>query len=284
LALLGGCAGAPQSSRVKPLLIDGQTPQAILGGKEMARINKRIPEAYRRDVARAEAFGRTIHAYYKLAHDAGKLVAPGGRSPFSYPAAGWVTEHTSKGLRFSFIVKKKDKIGIAAQVTRGREGLDVHRLSPPGALNSDQLALWQARNTAYEGHFKPCSRNYAPTVMPVSAKGNPFIYVFLLPVGTNLNTLYLGGYHRVIVSPNGRTELENHAYTHDCITLHRRDKGAEARLTESVSDSPTAPQVFASLRYDLPIEVKTLGNGLSWQVKDGTISLLSKHEETGSLH
>lgn len=275
LALLGGCAGTPTPSRTVPLLIDGQTPRAILGEREMDRIGKQIPDSYRQNVEQAEAFGRTIHAYQKLARDAGKLVAPDGRSPFSYPAAGWVTEHTPKGLRLSFIVKEKDKIGIAAQVTRSRKGLNRHHLSPPGALSSDQLALWEARNTAYEGHFKPCSRHYTPTVMSVSVAGTPFIYVFLLPVSTDRNTLYLGGYHRVTVSPDGRTDLENHAFTHGCITLHRRNKDAVARVTETVSNSPTAPQVYASLRYHLPIRVKTQGNGLDWRVKNGRITLLS---------
>src|SRR5690625_2772171 len=96
LAVLGGCVTSQKAKQGEPLLIDGQTPRAILGDAEIARINEQVPESYRQNVAQAEAFGRTIHAYQKLAHDAGRLVAPGGRSPFSYPAAGWVTEHTGK--------------------------------------------------------------------------------------------------------------------------------------------------------------------------------------------
>lgn len=275
--LLSGCVSTSgQGGSQAPLLIAGETPRAILGSKEIARLDKNIPDNYRKDVRRAEAFGRMIHAYDRLARKAGELVAPGGNAPFSFPAAGWVTQRTQKGLRLSFVVKEQKQIGIAAEVTRMQSGgeLETNRFSPPRSLSTRQLALWKARKTAYSSRFKPCARHYTPVIMIARISGQPFIYAFLLPASADSSTLYLGGYHRVVVSPDGNVTLENHAFTHGCITLHRREKDAVARVTEVINNSPTAPQVYASLRYDLPIRVKTLGNGLTWRIENGRITLV----------
>lgn len=281
LALSSGCVHPPPPLKTQvPLSIANQTPAEILGKHEIARIEQNIPMVYRQNVQRAEAFGRTIYAYDRLARRAGGLVAPGGRSPFSYPPAGWVTVRSNEGLRLSFVVKEGTKIGVAAEVTRTQDGLEPRRLSPPRALSHLEIALWKARRAAYSDPIEqPCSRRYNPVVMPVSVEGTAFIYAFLLPASADPGTIYLGGYHRVIVSPDGDAALESHAFTHGCITLHRQGKEAVARVTEVVSDSPTAPQVYASLRYDLPIRVKTLGNGLAWRVEQGRITLVSKSEK-----
>lgn len=274
--LLAGCTSTTPPAGHARLTIAGQTPREILGAQEVARIGRAIPTTFQHDVKRAEAFGRTIYAYDRLARRAGRLIAPGGRSPFSYPAAGWIIERSDKGLRVSFIVKEGTRIGIAARVTRTPDGLESRRLSPPRALSPFQLALWKARRVAYAREFETCSRRYNPVIVPTGVVNTPFIYVFLLPASASPSTIYLGGYHRVIVSPDGNVALERHAFTHGCITLHQKQKDAVARVTEVVSDSPTAPQVYASLRYDLPIRVKTLGNGLSWRIEDGRITLVSK--------
>lgn len=278
LVLATGCVSTsqPTKEQTAALLIANQTPEAILGKQETTRIKRNIPAPYRNNVMRAEAFGSTIYAYDRLALDAGKLVVPDGRSPFSYPPAGWVTVQGLEGLQLDFIVKQGTKIGVAAEVTRTSEGLASRRLSPPRALSQLELALWKARRAAYAEKFDSCSKHYKPVVMPVSIEGSPFVYAFLLPASADPRTIYLGGYYRIVVSPDGQAALERHAFTHGCITLHGSGKGSVASVTEVVSDSPTAPQVYASLRYDLPIRVKTLGNGLSWRVENGRISLVSK--------
>ncbi|MGH8274964.1 MAG: hypothetical protein ACRES9_12075 [Gammaproteobacteria bacterium] len=274
-ALLAGCAGTPpaNSGMKAPLLIAGLPPKAILPQTELARIAHDIPAKHRQKVIRAEAFGRLVYTRDQLAEQAGRRIAPSGQSPFDYPPAGWVTERTRAGLRLSFIVKEQNKIGVAAEVTRTNGGLKVHRFSTPRPLIPEEIALWKARQVAYSSQFKPCSKRYNPVIVPVRIKGESFIYVFLLPASANPDTVYLGGYHRIVVTPDGKAVLEDHAFTHGCITLRRNAKSVAAKVTEIVSNTPTAPQVYASLRYDLPVRVETVNNKLSWRIKNGHISL-----------
>ncbi len=276
-ALLGACASSPRPPPPQaPLVIAGRAPQTILGQKESARIAGAIPSAYQKNVTRAETFGQVIFDYDRLARDAGKLVAPNGQAPFSFPPAGWLTERTRSGLRLLFIVHEKSKLGVAAEVTDAGDGLNLRRITPPRKLTIRENILWKARELAYSSKFKPCAKRYDPVIVPVRAEGDHFVDVFLLPASADPRTIYLGGYQRIVVSPDGNIILEAHAFTHGCITLHGNGKAAGARVTEIVSDAPTAPQVYASLRYGLPIHVRTLGNGLSWLVEDGHISLEGK--------
>ncbi|MGH8160634.1 MAG: hypothetical protein ACRESR_00505 [Gammaproteobacteria bacterium] len=276
-ALLGACASGPPAPQPRaPLVIAGRTPQTILGKKELTRIASSVPASRQKNVTRAEAFGQIIYRHDRLAREAGRLVAPNGETPFSFPPAGWLTERTPSGLGLVFIVHENRKLDVAAEVTDTGAGPDLHRVTPPRALTVPESILWKARQIAYSSKFKPCAKRYNPVVVPVREHGERFIDVFLLPASADPHTIYLGGYQRVVVSPDGNAILEAHSFTHGCITLHSSGKTTGAKVTEIVSETPTAPQVYASLRYGLPIYVQTLGNGLSWLVKDGKVSLEGK--------
>ncbi|MGH8224980.1 MAG: hypothetical protein ACRER1_02340 [Gammaproteobacteria bacterium] len=275
--LLGACANtSTPATNEAPLLISGHNPQAILSAPEMTRIADKTPPAFRDAVLRAEAFGRTIYTHDRLATEAGNLVAPGGHSSFREPLAGWLTENTSAGLTVNFLVKHQDTLAIAAEITRVQGKLQLRQPSPPRNLTSQEMILWQARQRAYTAKFKACAKRYNPVVIPARLSGVDLIYVYLLPASADPNTVYLGGYQRIAIGPDGSQILEEHAFTHGCITLQRNAQTTGVRVTELVSDSPTSAQVYASLRYDLPVYVETSSNGLHWKVEDGMITLVKK--------
>ncbi|MGH8426604.1 MAG: hypothetical protein ACRES7_01305 [Gammaproteobacteria bacterium] len=255
------------------LQIDGLTIDKLLASDELKRIDHDTPEQYRGDVISSEALGKVVYAHDSLATAAGELVAPGGRSTLGYPAAGWITERTPEGLRVIFIVKLQQGLGIAAEVNQapGSGKPQLHTLSPPRALTPTEEALWQARQLAFNAHFKPCAKHYNPVVIPISAQGNGAFYVYLLPVSADPGLIFLGGYYRITVNADGSRILDTHAFTHACVTLHRNPKATGAGVSELMSPTPTPPQVYASLRYGLPVYVATATNSVVWNVKDGRI-------------
>lgn len=276
-ALLSACAGTSAPSEGgPPLLISGRSPQVILSAREISRIYENMPAKFHDAIVRAEAFGRTVYAHDRLADEAGSLVAPGGHPAFGEPPAGWLTERTSAGPTVNFLVNRQNTLAVAAAVTRAHGQLQMRQFTPPRNLSPQEMILWQARQLAYTAKFKACSQHYDPVVIPARVGGVDLIYVYLLPASADPTTIYLGGYQRITIGPDGDQILEEHAFTHSCVTLHRNAKTEGVRVTELVSDSPTSVQVYASLRYGLPVYVETASNGLDWKVEDGRITLVKK--------
>lgn len=278
-ALAAGCAG-PRASTTSlgtasgaPLKIDDLRPAAILSQKELSRISKKIPAEFRGDVIAAESLGRIVYAHERLAATAAALVAPGGHASFASAPAGWVTERTHDGLRVAFVVKSDDSLRVAAEVTQknGESKPQVRRFQEPRALTPTESLLWHARQLAFTAPIKPCSSQYNPVVVPLEARGKNLFYVFLLPVAADANVMFFGGYYRITISSDATRILDTHAFTHSCIQLRRNPKAVAAGLTEVISDSPTTPQVYASLAYEIPVEVATSDNGILWKIKDGAI-------------
>lgn len=274
--LLAGCVGTSAPAENTLILIAGRTPQAVLSDREIGRIDRRTPAGHHQAIVRAEAFGRAVYERDRLADEAGDLVAPGGHPSFSEAPAGWLTEHTPAGLAVEFLVKQRNSFAVAAEVVRRHGKLHVRPFTPPRNLSPQEMILWQARELAYTAKFKACSKRYNPVVIPARVEGIDLIYVYLLPASSDPDTIYLGGYQRIAVGPDGKQILEEHAFTHGCVTLHRNANTAGMRVTELASDSPTSAQVYASLRYGLPVYVETVSNGLNWKVQDGRVTLVRK--------
>lgn len=279
-ALAAGCAGPPASTgghkavSVTPLKIDGLTPAAILRRKELSRISKGTPAEFRGDIIAAESLGRVVHAHELLAITAAALIAPGGHASFADPLAGWITERTDKGLMVAFVVKSGGSLRVAAEVTQRNDESKLHarRLAELRALTPGETTLWHARQLAFTAPFKSCAPQYNPVVIPLEAQGKNLFYVYLLPVSSNPDVMFFGGYYRITISGDGTQILDTHAFTRSCIELHRNPKAIAAGVTEVLSDSPTTPQVYASLAYAIPVDVVTSDNGVLWKVENGAIS------------
>lgn len=274
LLLAAGCASQTATSG-KQLLIDGQTLASLLPASQRHQIKNSIPERYRGDVLIAQAMGHLLDAHQKKAVEATNayLAKVGRHRPH---LNGWLVVRENGVEKVLFITKHNTTpyvAAIASKVHKG--GARIKVLHTPRKLDSEESALWQARELAFQAKMKPCSKQYHPVVLPVTAAGVNEIYVYLLPLAST-DKIVLGGYYRVRINARGTRILDTHAYTHACLEVERRPQAIGAGVTELESPTPTAPQVYANLRYKLPIYVSTNQNRLRWKIEQGRISLLKK--------
>lgn len=272
--LLAGCAATPSAppsgTTRSSLRIDGQAPASLLAPGESARIDKQIPSQYRGPVLVAEALGAVIYRHERLAAGAARTITAASEP------AGWLGERVRGRLNVLFLIHAKGGLAVAAEASAGTnpDEPSLRRLHPPRALTPQELILWRARQLAFSAHITPCAGQYNPAVVPIHAAGTDQIYVYLLPASTKPGRIFLGGYYRITVSADGNRLLATHAFTHSCLALQRRRATVAASVTEVKSNTPTAPQIYASLRYGLPVYVATAGNGLVWKVAKGIVTLV----------
>ena len=193
---------------------------------------------------------------------------------------GWLVVRKNGAEEVLFITRRDTTTPYIAAIASHvrKEGARIKILKRPRTLDAGETALWKARTLAFQAKMKPCSKQYQPVVLPVTAAGVKEIFVYLLPLAP-AGKIVLGGYYRVRINAQGTRILDTHAYTHACLEVERRPKAIGAGVTELESPTPTAPQVYANLRFNLPIYVKTTGNDLRWKIEQGRITLLSKPAE-----
>lgn len=274
LALTAGCASRPARPANK-LLIDGQPLSKLLPAAERHQVDNEIPGQYRGDVMIAQVIGHVLVRHQKVAVEASDAYLDNaGKNPPKL--AGWLMIHRDGGLRVLFIahIHGTPRVVATASHIHGKTAA-IKRLGSPRALTREESALWKARTLAFHAKMTPCSKEYHPVVIPVTAAGKKEIYVYLLPLAPS-NRIMLGGYYRIKINAQGTQILDTHAYTHACLEVARKPGAIGAGVTEIKSPAPTAPQVYANLRYRLPIYVTTVQNHRRWKIERGRISLLGK--------
>lgn len=274
LAATSGCA-TQSASPGKQLLIDGQTLASLLPKSQRRQIRDSIPERYLSDALVAQAMGQLLDKHQQLAVEASNayLAKLGKRSP---KLDGWLVVRENGVQKVLFITLRGGTPYIVATASDVRKnGARIRALKTPRMLDTTETALWKARTLAFEAKMKPCSKQYHPVVVPVTAAGVNEIFVYLLPLAP-AGRIVLGGYYRIRINAQGTRILGTHAFTHACLEMERRPGAVGAGVTEVQSPTPTAPQVYANLRYQLPVFVTTTGNQLRWKIAQGRISLLSK--------
>ena len=274
LAVTAGCATGPARSG-KTLLIDGQPLSSLLPAAERHRVDTKIPGQYRGDVLIAQAIGGVLVRHQEAAVEASDayLKSRGQNPP---KLAGWLIIRRNGAPRVLFIARRHGAPRVVATASHIHgETATVKRLGSPRALTGEETALWKARALAFQAKMTPCSKEYHPVVIPVTAAGKKEIYVYLLPLAPR-NKIMLGGYYRIEINAQGTQILDTHAYTHACLEVTRKPGAVGAGVTEVKSPAPTAPQVYANLRYHLPIYVTTVQNHRRWKIERGRITLLEK--------
>ncbi len=274
LVATSGCATRSASSG-KQLLIDGQTLASLLPESQRRHIRNSIPKRYRGDALVAQALGRLLDEHQQAAVDASNayLAKLDGRNPH---LDGWLVVRENGTQKVLFITRHNGTPYVAATARDMRkDGARIEVMKTPRTLNPGETALWKARTLAFQAKMKACSKQYNPVVVPVTAAGVNEIFVYLLPLAPS-NRIMLGGYYRVRINAQGTRILDTHAFTHACLEMRNRPGAVGASVTEVQSPTPTAPQVYANLRYKLPVFVTTTGNNLRWKIEQGRISLLSK--------
>ena len=274
LLLASGCASQPTSAG-KQLLIDGQALSSLLPAQQRRQIKNTIPERYQGDALIAQAMGQLLDDHQQIAVDATNayLAQTGEKRPH---LAGWLVVRRHGAEEVLFITRHDSTPYVAAIASNVRKNnARIKVLGKPRMLDAEEMALWKARTLAFQAKMQSCSKQYHPVVLPVTAAGVNEIYVYLLPLAP-ADKIVLGGYYRVRINAQGTRILNTHAYTHACLEIGRRPQAIGAGVTEMESPTPTAPQVYASLRYNLPVYVTTTGNHLRWKIDQGHISLLSR--------
>lgn len=282
LALLGGCATQPkapsQTGRLR-LSVDGQSIAAILSSAETTHISAHIPAKFQGQVLSAEALGTVVYRHAALVAAAAGRIGREQQWAGNTRPAGWLTERGDKRLRMLFLVHGRANTVRIAAIAMAQDAtmteVRIKKLTPPRPLSKSESALWRARQLAYSAKITPCTKRYNPVVIPVRAKNASELYVYLLPESQDPQRVFLGGYYRVAINDLGNRIVATHAFTRACLALRRGPGDVAASVTERKSNTPTAPQVYASLRYGLPIYVATVTNGLRWKVVKGRIELLN---------
>jgi hypothetical protein len=279
LAVTPGCATQSTPSG-KQLLIDGRTLASLLPDSQRQQIRNTIPGDYQGDALIAQAMGQLLDEHQRIAVAASNayLARLGDRRP---QLAGWLVVRERGAQEVLFITRINGTPYVAA-IARDvkKDAASITILDTPRALDSGETALWRARSLAFRAKMKACSKQYSPVVIPVTAAGMNEIYVYLLPLAP-AGKIVLGGYYRVRINAQGTRILDTHAFTHACLEMERRPGAVGAGVTEMQSPTPTAPQVYANLRYNLPVFVTTTANRLRWKIAQGRISLLSKPAASG---
>jgi hypothetical protein len=282
-ALVAGCATAPRKPTLAAKVtrshvrVDGVALAKLLPAGELTRISREVPAAARGEAASNEAVGGALYAHYRLAVAAGRQLAPHGRSILAWPPAGWLIERTAQGLRIAFVVRMAKGFGIGATALAAPEGQtpQLQKIVPPRVLSDNEAKLWGARQLAFSAQFSPCSARYLPVMIPVAAGTHRNIDVYLLPSGPGRGQIFLGGYYRVVVNDSGGKILATHRFGKSCHTINGKAAAQGVQTTLNGSESPTIPEVFASLRYGRPVYVTTAANGALWKVSNGKIYFVS---------
>lgn len=275
LSLTAGCASKPQTGGEGSLLIGGQSIKALIPASERERIDGAFQPGYRGNLLIAEAMGAEIAQRQRLAVNASHVYMAQSEAQ-RVQLAGWLVTRKSGEIAVLFIAKDDDKaprVVAVAHATMDQAKPRLDTLRSPRPLSDEETALWQARGLAFSAKISPCTRSYHPVVIPVVAAGKKQIFVYLLPLAP-AGTMMLGGYYRIKTNARGTQILDTHGYTRACLKMHRKPKAVGIAVTENESPTPTAPQVYANLRYGLPVYVTTSKNDLQWEIKQGRISSL----------
>lgn len=277
LCLAAGCASKPQAGGEKSLLIGGQSINALISAAERKRIDNSFEPGYRGNLLIAQAMGAEIAHRQRLAVSASDVYMAQPEAQRTQ-LAGWLVTRKSGKLEVLFIAQganKSPRVVATAQATTDQVKPRLDTLHSPRPLTGEETALWQARRLAFTAKISPCTKSYHPVVIPVEAAGNKQIFVYLLPLAP-AGTMMLGGYYRIKINARGTRILDTHGYTRSCLKMHRNPKAVGIAVTENESPTPTAPQVYANLRYGLPVYVTTSKNNLQWEINQGHISTLKK--------
>jgi hypothetical protein len=229
----------------------------------------------------AEAMGSRIFSHDMAAAAATDALSKVRGFKRNRQLRGWITQERGDGLSVTFIGGKKG--AVQAALYRVEVGLDGTvrgeplTLETPEPLTPFELAAATARDSAMQGEFEPCSKNYNAVVLPQDDELKRW-RVYLLPGTTKQNLVPLGGSYRFDVD----IEAENtriRPYTKTCIQLDSPAEAVALMTSHLLDPVPTEVHVFWSIWARKPMYVATVLNGSLWAIKDAKISLVRRRTD-----
>jgi hypothetical protein len=238
-----------------------------------------IPASEAAAIARAQARGRLIYAYDRMAWlgtDDMMAKLPGAIDK----VGGWLVDGPADAPDLVFY--DRDEGAPHALYVAGVRGgkLAGHvvtaeierRVSPERKALID--ATRAARRVFSEADLPRCSRaSYNTVVLPPASPGAPTLVYFLSPQTRN-DTIPIGGHYVVEVAADGSV-AKPRSFSRSCLAMPiRPPKGTQSAamvVSHLLDPIPTEIHVFSSLVIDLPLVVVTTRNKRGWRIEHGEI-------------
>lgn len=200
-----------------------------------------------------------LDSYASRATDA--AIASNGGKP-DPRVRGWVVAEQGHSAVVTFLSNDGNAVAPVVRVRFAsfESTPKVVPAEPGEAATPEEIALFSARETAVAGKFRPCSERYNTVVLPASAAEGGNFVVCLIPATTDPNVVLVGGFHRAVVSADGRTLLSLTPLSKSCLDIPLVQNGvhAEALMASHIlGPAPAEHHVFLSLLHRMTFYVAT---------------------------
>ena len=160
--------------------------------------------------------------------------------------------------------------------------LQVVPLEPPQPLLSQDLEMFNARQTVLRAMPKSCPSPYNTVVLPGSMADFDGWLVYLLAASADPNQVPVGGHFRARVSSDGTTLIAMDPLSKSCLTLSlTADTGKRVvalYMTHVMSDAPTEAHTFLNLLYGVDFYVATQTS--VWGISNGMIRYVRVNKDS----
>jgi hypothetical protein len=247
------------------LMIAGQTASTSYLSEKCAEQIREAVETGNRIYEEDQIAARATDALFE-AVDVGK----------GLPVHGWITVRRGDAWLVRFITTVSGQHRAVYDVHLGVDfAATVEVRDPPQPLEKDDIAMFQARQSALGAIPFQCTEKLNTVVLP-STDGDRWI-VYVLGATTVPGEIVVGGHFRATVSQDGSEVFEMAKLSEACLTLNPWEDAKSqgegepvgAFVTHILSETPIETHVFLSRVHDIPLFVITQ-TGI-WIVDDGTI-------------
>src|ERR1041385_2820698 len=238
---------------------------------------RELAPAVMAEIKRAEFLGKAMFEQDIPAARATDELLRHGVKRGKTDVVGWITVPADDGWLVRFIAEgDNDNYSAVYDVRIPKTGRPIFtELSPRERLPQKQAAMFRARQTAIAAVRKNCSDAYNTIVLsdPDSPEG---WLVYVLAATQVTDEMVLGGHHRVRVTADGRSVLQDTPLSKSCLRIPppnpEAGKVVAAYATHLVSSTPIETHVFVNLLHHRPLLVGTdLG---VWGVDEGKIKYI----------
>lgn len=243
-----------------------------------APLAKSMSGQYKAEIAEAEKLGRIIYEKDIAAWvGTDKMLEDLGQDVSGLPIRGWVTDKDGNRYRVNFIGVKDGETRIYYQAwTKGKKVKKAKTYKRGIALNTEQMAMWRARQLVAGQKFNQCSQTYNTVVVRRKTEGKHNLYVYLLAASMEPGKIVMGGHYRYSVSLDGGEILSNIAFSNGCMEMPKDSTTIMFLVTHLKANYPQEHHVFLNLSHNTDLLVNAAKADLIYTIKEGKIKETSK--------
>ena len=243
-----------------------------------APLAKSQPGQYKAEIAEAEKLGRIIYEKDIAAWvGTDKMLEDLGQDVSGLPIRGWVTDKDGSRYRVNFIGVKDGETKIYYQAwTKGKKVKKAKTHKQGIALNTEQMAMWRARQLVPDKDFKRCAQTYNTVIVPFDDAGEEKLYVYLFASTTDPTKIVMGGHYRYTISADGQNILSNMPFSNACMELDKNPNAVGIVVSHLRTNYPHEHHVFVSLSHKLDLYVGASKVDLMYKIHKGKIKETSE--------